>query len=199
MGRWVRGGKLPHASREETLPPQAFIILAVEYLLMSHAAAVKLYEDFTELDFDGAVDGDIPQPKTLDALGEIMHVVYVSNKWHKREGRTGESNEFIRYIHDFKKHRPMLCHDSKTKHYHIIGKVGVKPEGITDFKGKNSGNTGTKANYSIPKTLTFLGILEEIQYESFEDEEEYKVEFPRTAALCANPSGMKLFIAKMNR
>jgi hypothetical protein len=164
---------------------------------MSHSAAVKLYEEFTELDFDGTIDGDIPQPNELERLGDMTHIVYVSNKWHKREGRTGGGDEFIRYIHDFKKNPPMLCYDPKAKHYHILGKVMVRPEGITDFKGKASGNGGGKANYSIPKTLTFLGILEEIQYEDDEEEDEYKVEFPKTAALCANPSGMKLYIAKM--
>lgn len=166
---------------------------------MSHSAAVKLYEDFTELDFDGTIDGDIPQPEKLEALGDMTHIVYVSNKWHEREGRTGRSNEFIRYIHDFKKNRPMLAFDPRGKHYHIIGKVLVKPEGITDFKGKGPGNSMSKTNYSIPKTLTFLGILEEVQYESYEDEEEYKVEYPKTTALCSNPSGLKLYIAKMKR
>lgn len=166
---------------------------------MSHSAAVKLYKDFTEMDFDGDIDGDIPQPTQLDALGPITHVVYVSNKWHQREGRTGESNEFIRYIHDFQKNRPLLCYDPKAKHHHIIGKVLVKPEGITDYRGKGPGNSGGKASYSIPKTLTFLGILEELQYESLEDDDEYKVEFPKTTALCSNPSGLKLFIAKMRK
>jgi hypothetical protein len=163
---------------------------------MSHSSAVRLYEEFTELDFDKEIDGEIPQPKELEALGPIVHLVYVSNKWHEREGRTGKKNEHIRYIHDFKKNPPMFCWDKKHKWYHILGKVHVKPEGVTDFGGKNAGNKGHSLEYSIPKALAFLGILQEVQYEDDEGDE-YKVEFDKTHALCANPSGLKLYIAKM--
>lgn len=164
---------------------------------MSHSDAARLYRDFQKLPVDGEVDGDIPQPTTLDALGPIRHLVYISQKWHEDEGRTGKGSQWLRYIHDFKKNPPLLCFDPKAKHYHIIGKVLVKPEGVMDWPGTNAGNKGGKASYEIPKQLTFLGFLDEIVYEAIEDGDDYKVEFDKKKALCANPSGLKLYIAKM--
>jgi len=164
---------------------------------MSHKAATRLYEDFTDLPADENIDGDIPQPTTLDALGPIKHIVYISNKWNVRERRTGKSNEWLRYVHDFSKNRPLFCYDPKARHYHIVGKVRVRPEGVVDWPGANAGNKGGKANYEIPTTLTFLGYLEEVVYEAIEDGDDYKVEFDRKKALCANPSGLRLYIAKL--
>lgn len=163
---------------------------------MTHKAA-RLYEDFTDLPADEDIDGDIPQPSTLNALGPMRHIVYVSNKWHTKEGRSGTKQEWMRYIHDWKKNPPLFCYDPKTKSYHIVGKVRVKPEGIVDWPGANAGNKGGKASYDIPKTLTFLGYLEEIVYEAIDDGDDYKVEFDRKKALCANSSGLKLYIAKV--
>lgn len=161
-------------------------------------SAAKLYKDFQKLPVDKKVDGNIPQPSKLNALGPVRHVVYISQKWHEDEGRTGKGNQWLRYIHDWKKNPPLLCYDPKARHYHIIGKSLVKPEGITDYTGANAGNRGGKASYDIPKELTFLGYLDEIVYESMEDGEDYKVEFDKNKALCANPSGLKLFIASLS-
>lgn len=162
---------------------------------MSHSEAAKLYQEFTELPADGTFDGEIPQPKSLDLLGPVAHLVYVSNKWHEREARTGTKEEYIRYIHDFKRNKPLLCYDDATKSYHIIGKVLVASEGIKDWSGK-APHTRGHIEYHIPKTLTFLGYLEEIVYTSEEDSEDYKVEFSRKSVLCSNTGGVKLYIAK---
>ena len=164
---------------------------------MSHSDAARLYKDFQKLPVDKEIDGDIPQPTTLEALGPMRHIVYISQKWHTEEGRTGKKDQWMRYIHDFKKNPPLFCYDPTHRHYHIIGKVRVRPEGIVDWPGANAGNKGGKASYDIPKTLSFLGYLQEIVYEAIEDGDEYKVEFDRNKALCANPSGLKLFIARL--
>jgi hypothetical protein len=182
---------------EEIPPPSWFYTLSENQESMSHSDAARLYKDFQKLPVDKKIDGDIPQPTTLDALGPIRHIVYISQKWHEDEGRTGKGNQWMRYIHDFKKNPPLFCNDPKTKHYHIIGKCLVKPEGIMDWPRANAGNKGGKAAYDIPKSLTFLGYLQEIVYEAIEDGDDYKVEFSKNKALCANPSGLKLFIASL--
>lgn len=163
---------------------------------MSHSDAARLYKDFQKLPTDKTVDGEIPQPKKLDALGPIRHIVYISEKWREQENRSGRQ-AWLRYIHDFSKNRPLFCIDPAHEHYHIIGKVLVKPEGITDYKGSNAGNRGGKASYDIPSHLTFLGFLDEVVYESMEDGEDYKIEFGKNSALCSNPSGLKLYIAAL--
>jgi len=164
---------------------------------MSHSDAARLYKDFQKLPVDKEIDGDIPQPTTLDALGPIRSLVYISEKWRETEGRTGKHNQWLRFVHDWKKNRPLFCYDPAAKHYHIIGKVRVKPEGIVDWPGANAGNKGGKASYDIPRQLTFLGFLDEVVYEAIEDGDDYKVEFGKNKALCANASGLKLFIAKL--
>jgi hypothetical protein len=164
---------------------------------VSKAQAAKLYSDFSELPADIEFDGTIPQPTTLDALGKIVHIVYVSEKWHEREARTKTKNQFLRYIHAFEKSAPTLCYDSKNDFYHIIGKVAVKPEGIMDYRGKSPGNKGNNANYSIPKEMTYLGGLEEISYESLDDGQDYRIDFDKKCVLCSNPRGDQLYIAKL--
>jgi len=164
---------------------------------MSHSDAARLYSEFQKLPVDKTVDGDIPQPTTLDALGPIRSLVYISEKWHPEEERTGKKNQWLRFVHDWKKNPPLLCNDPRGRHYHIIGKVLVRPEGIMDWPGANAGNKGHKTSYDIPKKLTFLGFLDQIIYESIQDDEDYKVEFSKNKALCANPSGLKLFIASL--
>lgn len=166
---------------------------------MSKAQAAKLYEDFTEAPADIEFEGNIPQPKSLNALGKIVHVVYVSDKWYEREGRADKKSRYIRYIHAFEKANPLLCHDQSNDFYHLIGKVDVRPEGIMDYRGKRPGNTGNNANYTVPKDLTFLGELEEITYESPEDGEDYRIDFDKNYALCSNPRGDMLFIAKLKK
>jgi hypothetical protein len=159
-------------------------------------SAAKLYKDFQDLPVDKTVNGNIPQPSKLNALGPVRHIVYISQKWAPREGRSGKQ-AWLRYIHDFKVNPPLLCNDPAHRHYHIIGKVSVRPEGICDYKGSGPGNKGSKTNYEIPAHLTFLGYLDEVVYTSIEDDEDYKVEFGKNKALCSNPSGLKLFIASL--
>ena len=161
---------------------------------MSHSDAARLYRQFQDLPVDREIDGNIPQPTTLDALGPIRSLVYISQKWKDREKRSGRQ-AWLRYVHDFSKNPPLLAYDTSHRWYHIVGKVRVKPEGIVDWPGANAGNKGGKANYDIPKKLTFLGFLDQIIYEAIEDGDDYKVEFSKNKALCANPSGLKLYIA----
>lgn len=175
----------------------AFIVTPANQESMSHSDAARLYKNFQKLPVDKEIDGDIPQPTKLEALGPLKHIVYISQKWHKNEGRTGKRDQWLRYIHDWKRNPPLLCYDSTKRHYHIIGKCLVKPEGIVDWPGANAGNKGHKTSYDIPKQLTFLGYLDEIVYESLEDDDDYKVQFDKNKALCANSSGLKLFIAKL--
>lgn len=157
--------------------------------------AARLYESFTELPADERVMSEIPMPKELERLGEIVHVIYISNKWHEREGRSGE-DAWMRYIHDWKANPPILCQDPENEHFHILGKCVVKDTGINDWRGK-APSIGGRPSYDIPKELTFLGYLEEIVYEDDEDGQDYKIEFDKqTTALCSNASGLRLFIAK---
>ena len=161
---------------------------------------MKLYKGFTELPFDEIIPGEIPQPRKLEALGPIKHVVYISNKWIDSEGRRGSKREWMRYLHDWKHNPPTLCFDKINQAHHIIGKVLVAPEGIKDYRGKGAGNkTDGHTKYDIPKQMTFLGYLDEIVYESVEDDQEYKIEYKDGTALCANPTGLKLFIARMKK
>jgi hypothetical protein len=162
---------------------------------MTQTQASKLYENFSDLPADEKFDADIPQPKQLHALGSVIHVVYLSNKWHTREGRTGKKDEFIKYVHDWKTNAPLLCLDKANDYYHLLGKVSVKAEGITDWKGKQINQR--KPNYSIPKDLTFLGYLVEIVYTDIESQEDYKIEFGKKSILCSGPSGLSLYIAKI--
>jgi hypothetical protein len=164
---------------------------------MSRSQAGKLYTDFTEFPAEIEFSGDIPQPTTLNALGPIVHVVYISDKWAEREARMSKKDRFIRYIHAFEKSAPTLCYDSKNDFYHIVGKVAVKPEGIMDYRGKSPGNKGNNANYSIPKEMTYLGGLEEISYESLDDGQDYRIDFDKKCVLCSNPRGDQLYIAKL--
>lgn len=161
---------------------------------MTQAQAAKLYSDFSELPADREFAADIPQPKQLHALGSVVHVVYLSEKWKEREGRTGKGT-WVKFIHDFKTNPPLLCEDRASKSYHLLGKVSVKPEGITDWRGKQINQR--KPNYSIPKSLSFLGYLVEIVYTNIEDMEDYKIEFSKKSILCSGPSGLSLFIAKL--
>ena len=161
---------------------------------MTSPAAAKLYESFTELPADKEFAADIPQPKQLHALGSVVHVVYLSEKWKEREGRTGKGT-WVKFIHDWKTNPPLLCIDKTNEYYHLLGKVNVKPEGITDWKGKQINQR--KPNYSIPKDLTFLGFLVEIVYTNIEDLEDYKLEFGKKSILCSGPSGLSLYIAKV--
>jgi hypothetical protein len=163
---------------------------------MTHSDAARLYEGFQDLPVDKIVDGDIPQPKKLNALGPIRHIVYISEKWKVKEKRSGRQT-WLRYIHDFKRNRPLFCIDPTNDWYHIIGKCLVKPEGIMDWPGANAGNKGGTASYDIPKSLTFLGYLQEVVYEAIEDGDDYKVEFSKNKALCSNSSGLRLYIASL--
>jgi len=164
---------------------------------MSKSQAGELYTNFSEFPADAEFDGDIPQPTTLNALGPIVHIVYVSDKWAEREGRMNKKNRFIRYIHAWEKAPPMVCLDPANDFYHLIGKVDVRPEGITDYRGKKPGNSGAKSNYNIPKEMAYLGGIEEITYESLEDGEEYRIDFDKKCVLCSNPRGDQLYICKL--
>jgi hypothetical protein len=166
---------------------------------MTKDQAAKLFTTFTEFPADTEFDGDIPQPEQLNALGPIVHIVYVSDKWAEREGRMSKKDRFIRYIHSWEKARPLVCHDKKNDYYHLIGKVDVRPEGITDFRGQKPGNSGRNANYSIPANLAYLGGLEEITYESLADGMEYRIDFDKKCVLCSNPRGDQLFIARLKK
>jgi hypothetical protein len=164
---------------------------------MSKSQAEKLYTEFTDAPVDAEFEGTIPQPTTLTALGPVIHIVYVSDKWHEREGRTNKKNRFIRYIHTWEKARPMMCIDEKNDFYHLVGKVDVRPEGITDYRGERPGNKGNNANYNIPADLAYLGGIEEITYESLEDGQEYRIDFEKKVVLCSNSRGDQLYLAKL--
>jgi len=163
--------------------------------LMTQARASALYEDFTDLPVDREFAADIPQPKTVHALGPVVHIVYLSEKWREREGRSGKKDQWVKFVHDFQRNRPLLVIDKAHDHYHLIGKVHVKPEGITDWGGKQINQR--KPNYVIPKNLAFLGYLVEVVYTNLEDMEDYKLEFNKKSLLCSGPSGLSLYIAKL--